>query len=79
MQNNLVGAVSDGNQRAQPVVEWSPASSSVVGAIWIGPIICGTKRPNIGNLLKRLKTYLLDLAAVCEEAADNIEDRLPGG
>jgi hypothetical protein len=25
------------------------------------------------------KQELLDLAAVCEEAADNIEDRMPGG
>ena len=54
-----------------------------LGAIWIGLIICGTKRPNIGDLPKRLrpiiKQELLDLAAVCEEAADNIEDRMPGG
>src|SRR5262244_3980634 len=27
-----------------------------LGATWIGPIICGTKRPNIGDLPKRLKT-----------------------
>jgi hypothetical protein len=26
-----------------------------------------------------IKQELLDLAAVCEEAADNIEDRMPGG
>jgi len=26
-----------------------------------------------------IKQKLLDLAAVCEEAADNIEDRMPGG
>jgi hypothetical protein len=26
-----------------------------------------------------LKQELLDLAAVCEEAANNIEDRMPGG
>jgi hypothetical protein len=26
-----------------------------------------------------IKQELLDLAAVCEEAADNIEDRIPGG
>jgi hypothetical protein len=81
--NNLVARFSDGNQRAQPVVEWSPASSGVeLGATWIGLIICGTKRPNIGNLPKRLKihkTRAFDLAAVCEEAADNIEDRMPGG
>ena len=42
-------------------------------------IIGGGTKAAAGNLLKRLKTYLLDLAAVCEEAADNIEDRLPGG
>ena len=28
------------------------------GATWIGPIIFGTKRPSIGNLLKRPKIYL---------------------
>jgi hypothetical protein len=27
------------------------------GAAWTGLIICGTKRPSIGNLPKRLKTY----------------------
>jgi hypothetical protein len=26
-----------------------------------------------------IKQELADLAAVCEEAADNIEDRMPGG
>ena len=26
-----------------------------------------------------IKQELLDLAAICEEAADNIEDRMPGG
>jgi hypothetical protein len=26
-----------------------------------------------------IKQELLDLAAVCEEAADNFEDRMPGG
>jgi hypothetical protein len=26
-----------------------------------------------------IKQELLDLAAVCEEAANNIEDRMPGG
>jgi len=29
-----------------------------VRVAWIGLIIFGTKRPNIGNLPKRLKTYL---------------------
>jgi hypothetical protein len=51
---------------------------------WIGLIICGTKRPNIDKLAEAaedlsIKQELLDLAAVCEEAADNIEDRMPGG
>jgi hypothetical protein len=55
-----------------------------LGATWIGPIICGTKRPNIGNFAEAaedpsIKQELLDLAAVCEEAADNIEDRMPSG
>jgi hypothetical protein len=31
------------------------------------------------QLAEALKQELLDLAAVCEEAADNIEDRMPGG
>jgi hypothetical protein len=53
-------------------------------ATWIGLIIFGTKQPNIGNLPKTaedvsIKQELLDLAAVCEEAANNIEDRMPGG
>jgi len=29
----------------------------VEGAAWIGLIICGTKRPSIGNLPKRPKAY----------------------
>ena len=33
------------------------ASSVELAATWIGLIICGTKRPDIGNLPKRLKTY----------------------
>src|SRR5215831_7086635 len=28
---------------------------------------------------RTIKQELLDLAAVCEEAADNIDDRMPGG
>jgi hypothetical protein len=28
---------------------------------------------------RSIQQELLDLAAVCEEAADNIEDRMPGG
>ena len=27
----------------------------------------------------RIKQELLDLTAICEEVADNIEDRMPGG
>jgi hypothetical protein len=43
-------------------------------------IIFGNKRLCIGNLPKRpedvfIKQELLDLAAVCEEVANNIEDR----
>ena len=41
-----------------PVLEWPSASSGAeLAATWIGLIIYGTKRPNIGNLPKRLKTY----------------------
>jgi hypothetical protein len=37
---------------------WPPASSGAeLAATRIGLIICGTKRPNIGNLPKRLKTH----------------------
>jgi len=40
------------------VLEWPSASSGAeLAATWIGLIIYGTKRPNIGNLPKRLKTY----------------------
>jgi hypothetical protein len=28
-----------------------------LGTAWIGLIICATKRPSIGNLLKHPKTY----------------------
>jgi hypothetical protein len=46
--------------------------------------IFGNKRPCIDNLPKRPKMLssskkLLDLAAVCEEVANNIEDGLTGG
>ena len=46
-------------------------------------IISGTRRRYIGNLPKNVenvdKQELLDLAAVCEEVANSIEDRLTGG
>ena len=63
---------------------WWMAPLRHLSAIWIGLIICGTKRPNIGKLAEAaedlsIKQELLDLAAVCEETADNIEDRMPGG
>jgi hypothetical protein len=76
------------NQKeTQPVVDDRPRFRGRVvslGAAWIGSIICGTKWPSIGNLPKRPKTppikqELLDLAAICEEVANNIEDRMPGG
>jgi hypothetical protein len=51
---------------------------------WIGMIIFGTRQRCIGNLPKKSenvfgKQELLDLAAVCEEVANSIEDRLTGG
>ena len=45
-------------------------------------IISGRRRRYIGNLRKKRKMSaqeLLDLAAVCEEVANSIEDRLTGG
>jgi hypothetical protein len=55
-----------------------------LGSTWIGLTICATKGPSIGNLPKQpedasVKQELLDLAAVCEEAANDIEDRMLGG
>jgi len=70
---------------AQPVVEWRPRLRAwKLGATWIGPIICGTKRPKYRQLAEAaedlsIKQELLDLGAVCEEAANDIEDRMPGG
>jgi hypothetical protein len=51
---------------------------------WIGMITFGTRRRRIGNLPKKTanvfgKQELLDLAAVCDEVANSIEDRLTGG
>jgi hypothetical protein len=50
---------------------------------WTGMSISGSKRLCIGNLPKRpkmpIKKELLDLAAVCEEVANNIEDRQTSG
>ena len=47
-------------------------------------IIYGNRQPCIGNLAKKtedafIKQELLELAAVCEEVANNIEDRLASG
>jgi hypothetical protein len=46
--------------------------------------ICGSKRQCIGNLPKRtedafIKQEFLELADVCEEVANNIEDCLTSG
>jgi hypothetical protein len=77
---------SDGNQRAQPVVEWLPASSSVETRCchmdWADYLRDeAAKYRQLAKAVEdqSIKQELLDLAAVCEEVADNIEDRMPGG
>ena len=76
---------SDGNQRAQPVVEWPPAFSSVeTGCHMDWADYLRDEAAKYRQLAKAaedrsIKQELLDLAAVCEEAADNIEDGMPGG
>jgi hypothetical protein len=77
--------LSDGNQRAQPVVEWPPAPSGVeTGCHMDWADYLRDEAAKYRQLAKAaedrsIKQELLDLAAVCEEAADNIEDRMPGG
>jgi hypothetical protein len=76
---------SDGNQRAQPVVEWPPTSSGVeTGCHMDWADYLRDEAAKYRQLAKAaedqsIKQELLDLAAVCEEAADHIEDRMPGG
>jgi len=80
-----VARLSDGNQRAQPVVEWTPASSGVeTGCHMDWADYLRDEAAKYRQLAKAaedlaIKQELLDLAAVCEEAADNIEDRMPSG
>ena len=72
-------------KEAQPVVEWSPAPSGVETEChmdWADYL--RDEAAKYRQLAKSaedlsIKQELLDLAAVCEEAADNIEDRMPGG
>jgi hypothetical protein len=74
---------SDGNQRAQPVLEWPPASSGVeTGCHMDWADYLRDEAAKYRQLAKAaedlsIKQELLDLAAVCEEAADNIEDAWP--
>jgi hypothetical protein len=76
---------SNGDQRAQPIVEWPPAFSSVETGCrmdWVDYLRDeAAKYRQLAKAAENLsiKQELLDLAAVCEEAADNIEDRMPGG
>ena len=83
--NNLVGAFSDGNKRAQPVVKWPLASWGVeTGCHMDWADYLRDEAAKYRQLAEAaedvsIKQELLDLAAVCEEAADNIEDRMPGG
>jgi hypothetical protein len=73
------------DKKAQPVVEWPPASSSVeTGCHMDWADYLRDEAAKYRQLAKAaedqsIKEELLDLAAVCEEAADNIEDRMPGG
>jgi hypothetical protein len=70
---------------AQPVVEWPAASSGVeTGCHMDWADYLRDEAAKYRQLAKvaedqSIKQELLDLAAVCEEAADNIEDRMPGG
>jgi hypothetical protein len=70
---------------AQPIVEWPPAFSSVETGCrmdWVDYLRDeAAKYRQLAKAAEDLsiKQELLDLAAVCEEAGDNIEDRMPGG
>jgi hypothetical protein len=72
-------------KEAQPVVEWSPAPSGVeIGCRMDWADYLRDEAAKYRQLAKAaedlsIKQELLDLAAVCEEAADNTEDRMPGG
>jgi hypothetical protein len=83
--NNLVGGFRIAIKEAQPVVEWSPAPSGVeTGCRMDWTDYLRDEAAKYRQLAKAaedlsIKQELLDLAAVCEEAADNIEDRMPGG
>jgi hypothetical protein len=68
-----------------PVAEWSPASSGCRTGCdmdWADYLRDeAAKYRQLAEAAEDLsiKQELLDLAAVCEEAADNFEDRMPGG
>ena len=72
-------------KEAQPVVEWPPASSGVeTGCHMDWADYLRDEAAKYRQLAKAaedlaIKRELLDLAAVCEEAAEKIEDRMPGG
>jgi hypothetical protein len=70
--------------RTRPVTLGHQERSSAQWQAWIGMISFDTRQWCIGNLPKKTenvfgKQELLDLAAVCEEVANGIEDRLTGG
>jgi hypothetical protein len=71
--------------RLSPVVEWPSVSSGVETRChmdWADYLRDeAAKYRQLAKAAEDLsiKQELLDLAAVCEEAADNIEDRMPSG
>jgi hypothetical protein len=73
--------LSDGNERAQPVVEWPPLESGcrMDWADYLRDEAAKFRQLAEAAEDLSIKQEFLDLAAVCEEAADNIEDRMPGG
>jgi len=70
---------------AEPVLEWPPAPSDgetgchMDWADYLRDEAAKYRRLAEAAEDRSIQQELLDLAAVCEEAADNIEDRMPGG
>ena len=69
---------------AQPVAEWRPRSGVETGCHMDWANYLRDEAAKYRQLAEAaedlsIKQELLDLAAVCEEAANDIEDRMPGG
>jgi hypothetical protein len=83
MQIILVGAVFGWQSKDSAC--WPPASSGVeTGCQMDWADYLRDEAAKYRQLAKAaedlsIKQELLDLATICEEAADNIEDRMPGG